>query len=147
MVTEANFDKGRTNKNSLKSVDDHQSMNERVKNSSLIDLKKKNSELETKINKINKSKTNHLYLSSLRNKEKKEFILKEYEKQKTENELKDCTFKPKLNNNYQTKKKNLVISSKLTDNINIELKNPKTVMDSGFFERGNAWQNRKNEKY
>ena len=146
MVTETNFDKKNFMKASKKSFNHNHSMNERVKNSSLVNLKR-NNDLEIKINKINKSKTNQLYLTSLRNKEKKEIIIKEYEKLKSENELKDCTFKPKVNNHYQSKRNNVVRIDKKSSFNNDNDKNQILSLDPGFLQRGNAWQNRKNEKY
>ena len=140
MITDANIDIKKQHKGSNTSV--CHSLNQRQQNSSLVDLKNKNKELVIKINKINKSKTNNLYLTSLKNKVKNDFIIQEYEKLKTKKELEDCTFKPKLNHNYKSRK----ISTQKIDNK--EISNiDKMCLDSGFFERGNAWQNRKNEKY
>ena len=117
-------------------------MNERIQNSSLVDLMKKGEEFDNRI-RLNKNKVNNLYLTSIRNKEKKEYVLKEYEKIKTENELKNCTFKPKINANFNSKMNNNVIKP-VKRIIKEDKKN--NIMGLGFFERGNVWKNKKNEK-
>lgn len=147
MGNEGNLDKNKSNKTSNKSVENH-SMNERVQNSSLVDLYKKGKELETKIQKINKNKVNNLYLTSLKLKEKKENIIKEYEKLKSEKEMKDCTFKPKVNNHYNSRKNHSIKNdNKLNEEKEGDIKVRNVKLEAGFFERGNAWQSKKNEKY
>lgn len=146
MGNEGYMDKNKSNKSSNKSVENH-SMNERVQNSSLVDLNKRNRELETRILKINKNKVNNLYLSSIKLKEKKEYILKEYEKLKSEKEMKDCTFKPKVNSHYNSKKNQFIkTQTKIIEEKEAENTNKNVVLEAGFFERGNAWQSKKNEK-
>jgi len=101
-----------------------------------------------KINKITKSKTNQLYLSSIRMKEKKETVLKEYEKFKREKEMKDCTFKPHINKHNSPPKKEHKepISKPVKKNEEKEPEKLKTNKEM-FYQRENAWQNKKNEKF
>jgi hypothetical protein len=146
MGNEGYMDKNKSNKSSHKSVENY-SMNERVQNSSLVDLNKRNRELETKIHKINKNKVNNLYLSSIKLKEKKEYIIKEHEKLKSEKEMKDCTFKPKVNSHYNSRKTQLIKNeTKINEEKEGENKGKNAFLDAGFLERGNAWQSKKNEK-
>ncbi len=80
---------------------------ERVLNSSLMEIREDRLTNTLNNNERVKKISNHLYLDSLKKKQKFNMKVQEHEKMKKEKEIEDCTFKPKINNYKYVKKKSL----------------------------------------